>query len=150
MSIDDDPMTKRPVPAVGAVVIRDDEMLLVRRGRGSWAGYWAVPGGRQRYGETMRDAVAREVREETGLVVEVGDPAWVGDIVDDSDPPQWHFAVVDHYASVVGGELRAGDDAAEVRWVPLSVVYELDLTPTMLDLLASIGVSRRSGTSDRD
>jgi len=127
-----------PTPGVGAVVIADGRILLIRRGRGAYAGYWAVPGGRQRLGETMRDAVAREVLEETGLVVSVGDPVWAGDIVDDSDPPRWHYAIVDFAATVVGGRLAAGDDADAAEWVSLDDALSYRLTPTMLDLISRI------------
>jgi len=128
-----------PTPGAGAVVIRDGRMLLIRRGRGAYVDHWAVPGGRQRRGETMREAVAREVAEETGLEVEVGDLVWAGDILDDADPPAYHYTVVDFEATVIGGELRAGDDAAEARWVPLADVRSLPLTPTMVDLVDRLG-----------
>jgi ADP-ribose pyrophosphatase YjhB (NUDIX family) len=87
----------------------------------------------------MRDAVAREVREETGLTVEVGSVVWAGDIMDDAQPPNYHYVVVDFAASAVGGQLEAGDDAAEVRWVPQDEVRSMQLTPTMNELLDEIG-----------
>jgi 8-oxo-dGTP diphosphatase len=128
-----------PVPGVGAVIVADDRILLVRRGRGAHAGRWAVPGGKQRFGETMREAVAREVLEETGLVVDVGDVVWVGDALDDGDPPAWHYALVDFACTVAGGDLRPGDDALDVAWVTLAEARELDLTPTMPALLDGLG-----------
>lgn len=88
----------------------------------------------------MREAAAREVLEETGLVVEVGDPVWVGDILDDADPPAYHYTVVDFLATVVGGEMSAGDDAAEVRWLPVEEVRAKRLTPTMFDLIDKLGL----------
>ena len=130
---------EHPIPSVGAVIVAEGSMLLIRRSRGVYAGSWAVPAGRQRYGETMEDAVRREVLEETGLVVEVGDPVWIGDILDPSDPPAFHYSVVDFAAFVVGGELQAGDDAAEARWVELSEVRTLSLTPTMEQMLDQLG-----------
>lgn len=133
-------MTERhPVPSVGAVVIDDGRILLIQRGGGAFAGRWAVPAGRQHHGETMSEAVQREVLEETGLVVEVGDPVWIGDILDDADPPEYHYSVVDFAAFVVGGELRAGDDAADARWVGLAEVRDLPLTPTMVEMLDELG-----------
>jgi ADP-ribose pyrophosphatase YjhB (NUDIX family) len=124
---------------VGAVMIDDGRILVVHRGRGAYAGLWAVPGGRQRRGETMQEAVRREVREETGLIVEVGDPVWIGDIIDPTDPPGYHYTVVDFTAFVIDGELEAGDDAADARWVDLDEVRDLPLTPTMFELLTELG-----------
>ncbi len=128
-----------PIPSVGAVMIDDGRILVVHRGRVPYPGVWAVPGGRQRRGETMQEAVRREVREETGLIIEVGDPLWIGDILDPTDPPAYHYTVVDFAAFVIGGELEAGDDAADARWVPLAEVRNLPLTPTMLELLTELG-----------
>ncbi len=129
-----------PTPGAGAVVISDGRMLLIRRARGAYVDHWAVPGGRQRRGETMRAAAAREVLEETGLIIEVGDPVWVGDILDEAVPPAYHYTVVDFVGKVVGGELMAGDDAAEARWVPVDEVRALPLTPTMVDLIDQLGL----------
>jgi ADP-ribose pyrophosphatase YjhB (NUDIX family) len=129
-----------PTPGAGALIIEDGKILLIRRGRGAYVGHWAVPGGRQRRGETMREAAAREVEEETGLVVEVGDLVWAGDIMDAADPPAYHYTVVDFSATPIGGVLQSGDDAAEVRWVPLSDVRSLPLTPTMFDLIDQLGI----------
>jgi len=125
----------QPTPGVGAVVIEDGMMLLIQRGRGAYVDHWAVPGGRQRRGETMREAAARETLEETGLIVEVGDLVWAGDIIDDAQPPTYHYTVVDFLATRTGGHLEAGDDATGVRWVPVDEVRSMLLTPTMFDLL---------------
>jgi len=129
-----------PTPGAGALIIEDGRMLLIRRGRGAYVGHWAVPGGRQRRGEAMRQAAAREVREETGIEVEVGDLVWAGDIMDPGVPPAYHYTVVDFAATPIGGVLKSGDDAAEARWVPLDEVRSLPLTPTMYDLLDRLGL----------
>lgn len=110
-------------------------MLLIQRGRGGNEGLWAVPGGKVEYGETLRDAVSRETLEETGYVVSVGDIAWAGDAIGPGDPPEWHYTLIDFYATVVGGELAVGDDAAAVEWVPLEAVLLRPVTPTMVDLM---------------
>jgi len=129
-----------PTPGVGAVVVHDGMLLLIRRGRGAYVDHWAVPGGRQRRGETMREAAARETLEETGLIVEVGDLVWAGDILDSARPPAYHYTVVDFAATPVGGHLEAGDDAAEARWVPVGDVRSMPLTPTMFELLDRLGL----------
>jgi len=121
-----------PRVGVGAVIVRDGALLMVERGRPPRAGEWAIPGGKVRWGEQLEDAVAREVLEETGLIVEVGDLLWSGQTVG----PDWHFVLLDFEASVVAGELSAGDDAAAVAWVPLQQIEALPVTSSMLELIA--------------
>lgn len=118
----------KPVPCAGAVV-RDEtgRLLLVRRGREPSRGRWSLPGGRIEPGETAAEAAAREVREETGLVVEVG--ALLQIVRLDG------YVVADFAATVVGGELRAGDDADEVRWCDEAALRELPLTTGLLEEL---------------
>jgi len=127
-----------PVAGAGAVIVEDGRILLVRRGREPGRGLWAVPGGRVRLGETWRQAAAREVKEETGLEVEIGELLWAGESIGPGDPPEWHFALVDFDASVVGGELQAGDDAAEARFVPLEEVAEYPITLSMTSLIDQV------------
>ena len=131
MSPQPDEEKPAPVECAGAVV-RDEagRLLLVRRGREPAAGLWSLPGGRIEPGETAAEAAAREVREETGLEVEIGEvliTALVGDGA---------FRVQDFSAVVVGGELQAGDDAADVRWVADDELAVLSVTPGLLEALA--------------
>jgi ADP-ribose pyrophosphatase YjhB (NUDIX family) len=121
-----------PIPAVGAVIVEQGRLLLIRRGAPPSEGLWAVPGGKVHHGETLHGAVVREVQEETGLAIDVGEVAWIGDTAGE---PDRHFVLIDFYASVVGGSLRAGDDAAEAAWVPLTDVRSLAMPPTMYQLL---------------
>ncbi|HLT15657.1 MAG TPA: NUDIX hydrolase [Acidimicrobiales bacterium] len=119
--------------AVGAVVVDHDRLLLVRRGRGPAAGQWAVPGGRVERGETVAEAVTRELREETGLEGVCGRLLGVVEVITDDE----HFVILDHEVTLVGSdEPVAGDDAAEAAWVDLSDVAELDLADGMVELLA--------------
>lgn len=131
-------MAERPVPGVGVAVINGDRLLLVRRGRDPGRGLWAVPGGKVRLGEAMTAAARREAAEETGLEVEIGEAVWVGDSIGPGQPPSWHFCLVDFAATVRGGQLAAGDDAAEVGWFTLAEARELPLTPTMPGLLDAL------------
>lgn len=125
----------RPLVGVGVVIVEDGNILLVRRGRDPGRGLWAVPGGKVERGEQMRVAARREVAEETGLDVEIGEVVWVGEVIE----PGYHIVLIDYAGEVVGGELSIGDDADEVRWVSLENAPDLALTPTMYDLLDTLG-----------
>lgn len=128
-----------PTVGVGVVVVDGGALLLVRRGHEPYRGTWAVPGGRVRRGETLRAAAAREAAEETGLAVDVGPVVWVGETIGPGDPPAWHHVIVDFRAAVTGGMLAAGDDAADVRWVPVGELDALPLGPTMRELAGLLG-----------
>jgi 8-oxo-dGTP diphosphatase len=93
-----------------------------------------VPGGKVSPGEKMRDAVKRELVEETGLEVEVDEVVWVGEIVEESV----HLVLVDFMARVVGGQLSPGDDATDARWVRFDDLDEYQLTPTMYELIDTL------------
>jgi 8-oxo-dGTP diphosphatase len=137
-------MSERPVPGVGVAVIDAARVLLVRKDRGPWSGHWAVPGGRVEMGERLADAAIREVREETGLDVRLGPVIWTGEVIDSEVPPQWHFVLVDYVGFVLGGDLIAGDDAAEARWVTIDEARQLTLIPTMPALFERLGPYLRS------
>lgn len=114
-----------PVCAVGAIVLdAEGRVLLVRRARPPGAGLWTVPGGKLEPGETLAQAVAREVREETGLVVEVGALACVVERIGDG----YHYVILDYCARAIGGALAAGDDAAAARFVGPDELARLPLT----------------------
>src|SRR4051812_40744276 len=125
-----EPSHEKPQPVVCAgAVVRDaaGRLLLVRRGRPPSAGLWSIPGGRVEPGETPAQAAAREVREETGLDVRVGVLLATVEIGE--------FLVHDFAAEVVGGAMRAGDDAADVRWCTFDEAALLPLTPGLMDEL---------------
>jgi ADP-ribose pyrophosphatase YjhB (NUDIX family) len=126
--------SERPVVGVGVAVVDDGRLLLVQRGREPGRGLWAVPGGKVEFGEPMREAARREVAEETGLVVEVGDVVWVGEFLEGAH----HIVLIDFEGTVVGGDLGAADDADDVRWVPLDEATEYPLTPTMYHLVDTL------------
>jgi len=109
----------RPVLGAAAVVIHDGRVVLIRRGKAPSAGEWSIPGGAVELGESVEAALRREVREETGLDIAVGRFLEVFERVehDDDRAVRFHFVVLDYAATVVGGTLRAGDDAADVALV---------------------------------
>src|SRR5688572_88869 len=126
----------RPELAVGAVCVRDGRLLLVLRGRGTAAGQWALPGGRVEHGERLGDAVTRELREETGLAVSVGQLCGVaerffGDV---------HYVILDYWVTAPTGEAVAADDAVDVTWAGRDDLRRLPLVPLLEDFLAEHGV----------
>ncbi len=115
---------------VGAVVFTaDDRVVLVRRARPPLAGEWTLPGGLLELGERVKDGVVREVREETGLTVDVGPVADVFEHIatDPAGRIEYHYVVVDYLCRVLGGSLCAGSDAADVAAVPLSDLSAHDI-----------------------
>ena len=130
-----------PLIGVGAVIVDASRVVVIKRGRPPLLGQWSIPGGLLELGETLREAVAREAFEETGLVVDVGDLSrGVGErpqtiiaqpdsgpgsvlgvfdriVFDESDEIQFHYVLIDVLCGVNSGELRAGHDADEARWL---------------------------------
>ena len=119
---------ERPEVAVGAVIVDDDHLLLIRRGHGPAAGKWSVPGGRVERGETLAEAVVREVREETGLACTPGDVLDVGSTHFEGTAPSgrredFHALQVVFAAEVSAGEprvLEVDGTTDEAAWVPLT------------------------------
>jgi 8-oxo-dGTP diphosphatase len=119
----------RPFVGVGVVVWRGDEVLLIERGKGPVSGNWSLPGGKQELGETVRETAHREIREETGVDIDVTCLLDVVDLVrrDAEGRVRFHYTLVDFTAEWRAGEAVAGDDAAAVRWVPLDGIDQYNL-----------------------
>ena len=118
-----------PLVGVGAIIIEDGRVLLVKRGHPPLAGEWSIPGGVLELGETLREAAIREAQEETCLTVETADLLGVYDrlLRDDNGHTLYHFVLVDFLCRRVGGEAQAADDADEVRWFTPAETRELPL-----------------------
>ncbi|NQE65136.1 NUDIX hydrolase [Caulobacter sp. RHG1] len=128
-----------PVPCVGVVCLRGDEVLLIRRGTPPRLGQWSLPGGRLEWGETLEVAALRELKEETGVDAEL---TGLLDVVDGVFPARpggeitRHYVLIDYAARWTGGEPVAGDDAAEARFVSRDeamAMVEWDETRRMID-----------------
>ena len=126
-----------PLVAVGAVVFKNNCVLLVRRGQAPSEGLWAIPGGSVEIGETLQEAAEREILEETGIKIRAGKPIYTFDVIDrDQDGKiRFHYVIIDLAADYVSGEPAAGDDAAEARWVSVHEVNALAVSPPTLNLL---------------
>lgn len=134
------PEIVKPEIGVGALVSHQGRLLLIQRGRLVEAHRWAVPGGRVRRGERLSAAVVREVAEETGLAVEVGDLLYVAEIF----LPAAHFVVLDYAARLISPAERArpGSDAEAIAWVSASDLPHYPLAAEMSACLEDIRVRR--------
>lgn len=134
-------MERRRIPCVGAVVVDGGRLLLVLRGREPAAGLWSIPGGKVEPGESLEEAIRREVLEETALAVVVGE--YAGTVERDA-PDEAVFVIHDYRAAVAPGAdpdaVQAADDAADVGWFTPDEVRALDCVPGLVDALTGWGV----------
>jgi 8-oxo-dGTP diphosphatase len=121
----------RPFVGVGVVIFRGNKILLAERDRHPHGKMWSIPGGAQELGETVSEAAIREISEETGLVIKLEGLVDVVDVIskDREDHIEFHYTLVDFYASWVSGEAVADDDVSDVKWVSLEELQNIDLRP---------------------
>ena len=119
----------RPLVGVGAVIVRDDRVLLIRRGQAPLFGEWSLPGGVVECGETLLEAAVREVREETGLNIDVGIMLGVYERIIQADDGRvrYHYVLIDFLCSQTRGDPKAGSDASDVRWFAREDLASLNL-----------------------
>ena len=127
-----------PLVGVGAIIIEDSRVLLVKRAHPPLQAQWSIPGGVLEVGELIREAAVREAREETGLIVEPEDLLGVYDRIlrDPEERVQYHYVLIDFLCRRVGGELLAASDAAEVRWFTHDELPALKLADDTQDVIA--------------
>jgi ADP-ribose pyrophosphatase YjhB (NUDIX family) len=128
---------ERPIIGVGAVIVRDGHVLLVRRATEPLKGEWSVPGGALELGEKLRDGAVREALEETGLQVEAGEVLDVFDSIftDDDGRTQYHYVLIDFLCRPLSGEAVAGSDVSEVLWATESDVAGMDLRASIAQVV---------------
>jgi 8-oxo-dGTP diphosphatase len=140
----------RPILGAAAVVIHDGRVVLIRRGHAPDAGEWSIPGGAVELGESVEAALRREVREETGLEIAVGEFLEVFERVEhDAEGVRFHFVVLDYAATVTGGTLRAGDDAADVALAEPGDLDRYGVADSVRRVISSATRSRPAGPGAR-
>jgi len=129
-----------PRVAVGGVVIKEDRVLLVRRGKPPSEGEWAIPGGSVELGETLQEAVRREILEETGISIRVGEPVHIFDDVrrDEAGRVRFHYVILDFSGEFLSGEVRAADDARDARWVSPAEFSQLNINTNTIKLMKKL------------
>jgi ADP-ribose pyrophosphatase len=130
----------KPRVAVGAVVFKEESVLLVRRGQPPAEDLWAIPGGSVEIGETLQEAAEREILEETGIQIRALKPIYTFDVIDrdTAGKVRFHYVIVDLAADYIMGEPAAGDDALEARWVSAREINDLEVSVTTLKLLKTM------------
>jgi ADP-ribose pyrophosphatase YjhB (NUDIX family) len=136
--LDERTFLPRPIIGVGAVVWHQDHVLLIQRGKEPNIGSWSIPGGAQELGETVREAVCREVMEETG--VKISSPILV-DTVDliahtEEDKVEYHYTLIDFVAVALNPDISLGGDAADAKWVKVNEVTNYNLWNKTIDIIA--------------
>jgi ADP-ribose pyrophosphatase YjhB (NUDIX family) len=129
----------RPYVGVGGVVLIGGRVVLIRRGKEPLRGRWVIPGGTVELGETLQEALVREMKEETGLVVRPREIVLVFDRIQrEGSEVEYHYVIIDYACDYVSGELQAGSDADEVALVAPDEIGGYDLPPQALDLVLDV------------
>lgn len=133
---------ENPVVGVGAVVIKDGKVLLVKRGVDPKKGLWAIPGGSLKLGETLQEGAEREIMEETGITIRAKEPVYSFDFFerDGDGRVRFHYVIVDMMADYIGGEVQGADDALEARWVSPDELKYLEVSRNTLKILDSLKI----------
>lgn len=131
----------RPIVGVGAVVIRDGKILLVKRGVAPSKGLWAIPGGSLELGETLQQGAEREILEETGVAIRAREPVYTFDFFERADNGRirFHFVIVDVAADYISGDVKGADDALDARWLTPADLDRMPVAQNTLKLLKAVG-----------
>ncbi len=126
---------KIPCVAVGAVIFENNKILLVRRKNPPAQGQWAIPGGKVRWGETLKEALKREMQEEIQVEIRPEALLKVVEIMPEGTDRDFHYVILDYKATIIKGQPKAGDDAAEVAWFTKEQLADAPLTESTRQLL---------------
>jgi len=128
---------QQPLIGVGAIIIADGKVALIKRGKAPLLGEWSIPGGMLELGETLRAGAEREAREETGLTVRATEMLGVFEriVPDEAGRTAYHYVLIDFLCEIVSGELCAGHDAADVKWFRREDVDQLPLPEDTADVI---------------
>jgi 8-oxo-dGTP diphosphatase len=128
---------KRPLVGVGAIIFQNGRILMAQRGKEPMKGWWSLPGGALELGEALKDAVRREVREETGLEIEPFEVFEVFERImrDAAGAPEYHYVLIDYRCEVTGGDLKPGDDVCAVEWVSREALRGMQITEGTLAVI---------------
>ncbi|HDD35921.1 MAG: NUDIX hydrolase [Archaeoglobaceae archaeon] len=136
--------SKKPLVGVGAFIVKNNKVLLVKRANEPNKGKWSIPGGVVKLGESLIDALKREIFEETGLEIEALDVACVSEeIVRDNTGIKFHYVIIDFFAKVVGGELRVGSDAEDAKWISFDELDEVEIVDFVKKLIDNFKMDKR-------
>jgi 8-oxo-dGTP diphosphatase len=139
----------QPIMAVGAVVVKDGRVLLARRGKEPSYGLWSVPGGAVRVGEGLKTAALRELWEECGVQVDIGDVTEIVErmVRDGEGRVQYHYIIVDYLARWVSGELAPSSEVLEARWVAPEEFPRYQMTAGTAEVVnRMLAAGRRAGS----
>jgi ADP-ribose pyrophosphatase YjhB (NUDIX family) len=128
---------ERPFVGVSAVVFHEQSVLLARRNKNPGRGQWSLPGGVVELGETLLEALSRELREEISITIDVGGLVGVFDriIRDSDDGIRYHYVIVDYWGCIASGQPRPGSDISEVRLLPIEDIENSGIDPELRDTI---------------
>ncbi len=136
---------ERPIPGVAALTLRGREVLLVERGKAPARGLWGLPGGAVEVGETLEEGVAREVLEETSVVIKPVELLTIFNSInrDDEGKVRTHFILFEYFCEYVSGDVVAGDDAPDARWVSIDDLDSINIMKFTRDFIEKTLTERR-------
>ncbi len=122
---------ERPLVAVGGVILSDNKVLLVQRSKPPNKGSWAIPGGKVEYGETLREALKREMKEELNVEIEPKDLIGVIEIIKEG----FHYVILDFLCEIKLGKIMAGSDALDAKFFTLEEMSKIPISPTTIEMM---------------